>query len=332
MGPTREASPRTYHRPMASPRLLAAILLAVAAAASPPAAAGSPPPEAAPPAIPADASVDELVAMLDDPSFPRREAASEQLLSMPGIAPELVERLAAADLPPERRHRLISIVATQVERTPRGALGIRMEPMRELGRGVVVSGFVEGMPAAAVLRLGDRIVEIEGAAIGGSSDLIELVQRRLPGEAIRLGVVREGAGEEPIEVRLVLGSVEQLQQDPGDPLLRQNPVLRERAQQVAELRQRFGGVPLRVAIAPPPAADEPLHPEVLRARLYFDLIAEGAVVDPEPIRERLRQRLQRLRRDAVDPRLPEEERLRLREAIVRIEAMFAPKPEAPLSR
>lgn len=308
---------------MPPPRLLPPILIALAAASA--AIAEPPSPEAAA-TPPAGASVEALVAMLDDPSFERREAASAQLLATPGVTAELIDRLADASLPPESRHRLISIVAAQVERTPRGALGIRMEPMRELGRGVVVSGFVEGMPAAAVLRLGDRIVAIEETPIGGSSDLIDLVQRRLPGETIRLGVVREAAGEEPIEIRLVLGSVEQLQQDPGDPLLRQNPVMRERAQQVAELRQRFGATPMRVPIAAPAPPPEPIHPEVVRARLYLDLIAAGAVADPEPIRERLRQRLQRLRRDAVDPRLPEEERRRLREAVAAVEALFAPAP------
>lgn len=277
---------------------------------------------AAPPRAAADETLDALVAELDAPSYARREAASQRLLETPNAAASLVERLASGELSPEQRQRLLTIVARQVESTPRGALGIRMETLREIGQGVVVSGFVENMPAAAVLRVGDRIVTVEHVAIGGASDLIDVVQRRLPGETVRLGVVR-GEGEEVIELAIVLGSVEQLQQDAADPLMRQNPVLIERARQVADLRQRFGAAPLRVIVAESPADADGEHPELRRTRLHLEAIAAGGVVDPERIRRRVLQRLQRLRRDAVDPRLPESERLRLREAIVQIEAMLS---------
>lgn len=270
----------------------------------------------------ADEAIDALVAELDAPSYARREAASQRLLETPDAAASLVARLASGGLSSEQRQRLLTIVARQVESTPRGALGIRMETLRENGRGVVVSGFVENMPAAAVLRVGDRIVTVERVEIGGASDLIDVVQRRLPGETVRLGVLR-GEGEEVIELAIVLGSVEQLQQDAADPLMRQNPVLIERARQVADLRQRFGAVPLRVVVAEAPADADREHPELRRTRLHLEAIAAGSVVDPERIRRRILQRVQRLRRDAVDPRLPEAERLRIAEAIVRIEAMLS---------
>jgi S1-C subfamily serine protease len=68
--------------------------------------------------------------------------------------------------------------------------------------GAVVAGLTEGGPAASSeLRVGDRIVEMDGRAVEGSSDLSQSVLTKKPGETARLEVVR-GGERRTIEVRL----------------------------------------------------------------------------------------------------------------------------------
>jgi putative serine protease PepD len=68
--------------------------------------------------------------------------------------------------------------------------------------GAVVAGLTQGGPAAGSdLRIGDRIVAVDGRAIEGSSALSQVIQDRKPGETARLEVIRDGE-RRTIEVRL----------------------------------------------------------------------------------------------------------------------------------
>ena len=273
--------------------------------------------------VPVAAETRVLVEGLASESFADREQATAKLLARRVPLAEMLGVLSAEGLTEEQRHRLVGVVSQQVERIPRGALGIRMDTGREVGSGVVVSGFVDGMPASHVLEIGDRIIEIEGAPTPTSSELIGAVQRRLPGEVVRLRLFRtENGVERERSVDLVLGSVEQLQQDDTDPFVRQNPVLAERARFIAELQQRFGApsVLATVAALPEPASGE--HPEVMRLRLYFDLLDSGVVTDREALRSVLGRRLVRMRQDAAEFRRDAAERQALRELADRCEAML----------
>jgi hypothetical protein len=274
--------------------------------------------------------VSQWISELDDAEFAVREAAARRLDADAVPLAALRDRLRDPQLSSEQRQRLLGVVADRILRTPRGALGIRMEPFNRAESGVVVSGFVEGMPAAEVLLVGDRIVSADQVPIADSQRLIEVVQQRQPGETVLLGVVRTGpdGGRMAVAIELTLGSVEQLQQDPNDPLVRQNPVVAQRAREVAELRERFGptttGVRVRPAILVPtgPASGVESHPEVVRLRQYLEMAASGALADPEALRQRWQQRVVRIRRDSTDLRVPPAEREQLRAVAERLERML----------
>ncbi len=271
--------------------------------------------------VPTSPETQRLVAQLDADSFAQRQAAEEALVARRAPLSELLGVLSRPGLSAEQRQRLVGVVSRQVERIPRGALGIRMDTGRDIGRGVVVSGFVEGMPASAVLELGDRIVEIEGAPTPTANELIGAVQRRLPGEVIRLRVFRiEDGIESEKSIDLVLGSVAQLQQDDTDPFARQNPVLAERTRFIAELQLRYGSSASAVPMA---VADrDARHPELRRAERLAAILDSEAIADREAMRAILERRLGRLRQEASDPRRDGSERASLREAAVRYEAIL----------
>jgi membrane-associated protease RseP (regulator of RpoE activity) len=272
--------------------------------------------------VPATAETERLVAQLDADSYLERRAAEEALVARRVPLSEMLGVLSRPGLSAEQRQRLVGVVARQVERIPRGALGIRMDTGRDIGRGVVVSGFVEGMPASAVLELGDRIVEIEGAPTPTANELIGAVQRRLPGEVIRLRVIRATDGiEEEKAIDLVLGSVEQLQQDDTDPFARQNPVIAERTRFIAELQLRHGASAVAVPARAIDEADD-RHAELRRVDRFAALLATNAIVDRAAMKAILEKRLGRLRQESSDPRRDPRERASLREAATRYEALL----------
>ncbi|HEX6369350.1 MAG TPA: trypsin-like peptidase domain-containing protein [Longimicrobium sp.] len=67
--------------------------------------------------------------------------------------------------------------------------------------GAVVAAEPRGPAAGAGLRLGDVIVAVDGQAVGGSGDLMEMVMRKRPGDRVALDVIRYGARSRA-EVRL----------------------------------------------------------------------------------------------------------------------------------
>jgi PDZ domain-containing protein len=68
-----------------------------------------------------------------------------------------------------------------------GFLGYEMVPVE-----VVINEFVEGVPAAEVLELGDTILEVDGEAVSSVADIGPLLQGRAVGSALKLKVEREG--------------------------------------------------------------------------------------------------------------------------------------------
>jgi serine protease Do len=67
--------------------------------------------------------------------------------------------------------------------------------------GAVVAAEPRGPAAGAGLRLGDVIVAVDGQAVGGSGDLMEMVMRKRPGDRVALDVIRYGARSR-VELRL----------------------------------------------------------------------------------------------------------------------------------
>lgn len=80
----------------------------------------------------------------------------------------------------------------------------RLSVGTELGAGVVSVGV--DVPAAAVLEVGDIIVEADGVEVAVSLDLISVVATKQVGDTLRLVVVRQGEGPLEAEFELIEGT------------------------------------------------------------------------------------------------------------------------------
>jgi S1-C subfamily serine protease len=71
--------------------------------------------------------------------------------------------------------------------------------------GALIGGFVEGSPAAAAgLKVGDRLIALEGATIKGQEDLVKALESKKPGDEVELTVRRAGRAE-PLAIKVKLG-------------------------------------------------------------------------------------------------------------------------------
>jgi len=108
-------------------------------------------------------------------------------------------------------------------RVTRGFLGVRIQPVTpglakqfglEDAHGALVSDVIPGTPAEkAGLKVGDVIVDLDGAALKDSRDLRFKVAQTAPGTKVTMGVVRDGKPQE-IKVALEELSPEELVQRP----------------------------------------------------------------------------------------------------------------------
>jgi hypothetical protein len=199
----------------------------------------------------------ELVQKLDAESYEARESAMNEVVVGDFDLAQLYVLLNENSLTLEQRHRLLVAAGNKLRAAPRGALGIRMQPFRRGGDPETVEleviDVLPNLPARRVLKLNDRITEIEGVPRRGDNDLIRYAQVRTPGTPIRLTVrrvVRDSNGDavadadgaiqyEQIEVTIELGSAEHLRTDNGQ-VQRGSPVQLGREQQVMWMTHRFG--------------------------------------------------------------------------------------------
>lgn len=174
----------------------------------------------------------ELVAALDAEDWNARETATRALRQVEASAEALLKVLEREQLSEEQRQRLMGVVTHRIRKRPRGAMGIKMLPIAGIGDafagGVEVTEVIEGLPAERVLRPGDVIVRIDERPIQNNSDLIDHVQRMLPGRVIAVKILRphrlpdgvqgepdwidagSGLAFEPIDVEFALGSYARL--------------------------------------------------------------------------------------------------------------------------
>jgi PDZ domain-containing protein len=77
--------------------------------------------------------------------------------------------------------------------TAAAVVGLRAAgfPVRVGGEGVRIVGLIPDRPAAAVLRVGDVVLEQDGRSVGTASELIQAVSRRTPGDDVTLRVRRD---------------------------------------------------------------------------------------------------------------------------------------------
>ena len=215
-------------------------------------------------AIP-DLVADKIV-QLGSGSFEDRENATASLRSMPVADEILMAVLEQGGLDEEQRNRMLGVLRWRVLHRPRGAVGIRMEPAATGIRGVLVTEVIKDLPAERVLRVGDVILEINGAGLATSSDLISKVQRLQPGDQIRMKVLRPVPADTPdapgivrldrdrafqeVDVEFLLGSYEKLGNDPTASALG-NPETMRRRSRVEAIWARWGTDAASVGVVPP---------------------------------------------------------------------------------
>jgi hypothetical protein len=211
------------------------------------------------------AALETLVAQLDDPSYEKREHATDAILGSSFDLLELYAVLARGAISAEQRHRLISVVRRMLVDRPRGALGVRMQFEQQAADQpgeVVIRELIPGLPAIDSLRPGDRVRLIDGSPLLAQTDLIRIVQSKRPGDAVRLEVRRQRTGEdgnaildeagqvlyEELSFELVLGSTERL--DQFDPMqrLRKTPAQLEDEQRADLIAALFGPQPRLIEI------------------------------------------------------------------------------------
>lgn len=165
-----------------------------------------------------DSILRELAGQLDDEDYRVRERASRELVERAADKMQLFAMLIDESLSTEQRYRLMYVVRDFVMSAPRGALGIQMAQFNEAGQlGVRIDHLIPGMPAAQVLQVGDRIIQIDDAIIHQTGDLQVAVQNKRPGDRVRL-VVQRPLPEAPdrfqtVVVQMQLGSFEQMDAD-----------------------------------------------------------------------------------------------------------------------
>lgn len=91
-------------------------------------------------------------------------------------------------------------------RVRRGALGATFQDgLDDAGRPTVTTtALTPGLPAAAALQVGDRVLAVDGVAVATMDAVAARVQMRLPGDTVVLRLVRAGVTQ---EVALVLGDL-----------------------------------------------------------------------------------------------------------------------------
>jgi hypothetical protein len=196
------------------------------------------------------------LAALDDPSFDRREAASDRLRSRAIQDAEIWAVLDRGGLAPEAHERLLEVACRRALERPRGALGVRMGSSPPNRPGIIVQATIPDLPADRVLLPGDLIRRIDGQPMIRSSDMVGVLQMHPPGHEVLLEVVRNqrdadnrvlvGPEGQPLErvmeFRVALGDADLLDQaDPVAPgmLRNANPVMQQRRMLMRVIQERF---------------------------------------------------------------------------------------------
>ena len=236
-------------------------------------------------AVKIGAELRRLVGQLDAPAYDVREEAMGRLSSGACDLLHLCALLADPGLTAEQRHRLMLILFEQLLESPRGAVGIRVNPARHHMEGIVVQDLLPGLPAEQVLLVGDRLTRLNGELLETWDEFVIAVQHRPPGELVQFTIerpvrnengdlVRDEAGQparDTKQVELVLGSADLL----IDPLTGRpsngGAFMNELAAAAARATMKFGPRPQRIqirgasptrapgALAPPGAVGGPVQ-------------------------------------------------------------------------
>lgn len=301
-----------------------------------------------------DVSIDpELrayVTQLDDASFKAREEATQRLLDAATDKLQLYALLAANDLSTEQRYRLVTVVREHLIKTPRGAIGISMNPVMVNPAGQVeirVTELLPGLPAERVLQIGDRILQVDGMPLRAMEDLLVRVQSKRPGEKVHLSIRRAAVDEkgelvfdannevvyQALEVDLELGSADLLKSIQGQPN-RASPVEQSRQFEAAQASRRYAPHPRPIEVragaeallgSGPESESEPSavldqadldrYPALRRLLLDRRRIALGEMAETRMLRESWKQQLAQLHEWSQRADLSDEQRASVERAI-----------------
>ena len=220
------------------------------------------------------AKVLSLVADLDSHEFAQRQTASARLSDPTVTTEEVFAILVRGNLSDEQRERLLTVAREKVLALPRGALGIRMQVSGNPEKpGVEVQMLLPDMPAASVLKIGDRIESIDGKPVKTSNDLVDIIQSKVPGDSVKLSVARQqrderekpkldgkgGFVEEHVEVQVDLTSATNLDKFEGQfPTSSRSTVLERRLLALREAEEKFAPATAKVPSIPT-AATKPVN-------------------------------------------------------------------------
>ena len=216
------------------------------------------------------AKVLSLVADLDSHEFAQRQTATARLSDPTVTTEEVFAILVRGNLSDEQRERLLTVAREKVLALPRGALGIRMQVSGNPEKpGVEVQMLLPDMPAASVLKIGDRIESIDGKPVKTSNDLVDIIQSKVPGVSVKLSVARQqrderekpkldgkgGFVEEHVEVQVDLTSATNLDKFEGQfPTQNRSMVVERRLLALREAEEKFAPATAKVPSIPTAAA------------------------------------------------------------------------------
>lgn len=296
--------------------------------------------------LPIDPAVRALVDRLGGPSYAERMDAARRIVERDTDPAQLIALLLRDELDAEQRYRVLGVLRELIVQAPRGALGIRMAQVRlaaQAPEGVEIAEVIEGLPAAAVLRVGDVITHIEGVRIRDANELILIIQSRRPGTQVRLDILRtvvDADGDRrtgTLRVNVGLGSTTQLDtpRDPRGAQVAMSPILSRRIIEWNRLVARFQPAArvLRPAAGSPPifvytprTLPEPLieqHSVIVDLKREIEEVEFGRRSVTQITLAQWRDRLDRLQRESRDPGLQPTERELLMRLAERFEELLA---------
>ena len=298
--------------------------------------------------VPLDSRLRELVSRLDDDSFMVREQATQALVDLELDRMQLYAVLDSDDLSHEQRYRVLTCLRELLIKTPRGALGIQMPQVffnNQAGGPVEIriDGFVEGLPAERVLRIGDRIVEIDHRPLDAQEELNVRIQSKKPGDMVHLRIKRLriddngnavlDAENQPVmdelDIDMELGSADLLDRVPVPEQARRGPSRVEiaRRREAEEAAAEFAPPATTILVQGGTAAlargrtgdssglaereldpDVERHPAIRSITQQRKFINEGLMADNEVLRASWSIQMTRLWEQYRDPLLSQSQR------------------------
>ncbi len=117
----------------------------------------------------------------------------------------LPETKVRGTVPPDQFQRM-NVEAMADSKTTAQVVALRSLGFAKLGVGAEVVEVQPDLPAAAILKRDDVIVAIDGATVATSTDAVNAIRARAPGDTVRIQVKRGDAP--PVDLEAILGGAD----------------------------------------------------------------------------------------------------------------------------